>query len=172
MEIKTGEMTTAFAPAISVMAESMLGIEANIPESDIPKVKINDFAEIALDAYGSDVRFEARVVRVDPAETIIDGVSTYKTSFEFIENDERIKSGMTANITVKSGKKEDVLVIPQRYVVKKNGISNVFISEDGKTIKELRVETGLVGSDGNVEIIFGAMEGEKIVNPGSIKKQS
>ncbi|MDD5731398.1 MAG: efflux RND transporter periplasmic adaptor subunit [Patescibacteria group bacterium] len=170
VEIKVGEMAGATAPAISVMTEAKFGVEANIPEADISKIKIDNSAEITLDAYGSDVKFEAKVVRIDPAETVIDGVSTYKTSFEFIKEDERVKSGMTANITVKSGSREGALVIPQRYIIKKNGISNVLITEDQKTTKELRVETGLVGSDGNVEVIFGVMEGERIINPSSVKK--
>jgi HlyD family secretion protein len=170
VDAKVGEMAGAGTPAISVMTEAKFSVEANIPEADISKIKLENLSEITLDAYGSDVKFEAKVVKIDPAETVIDGVSTYKTSFEFIKEDERVKSGMTANITVKTDKKEGTLTIPQRYIIKKNGISNVLITEDERTTKELRVETGLVGSDGNVEVIFGVMEGERIVNPSSIGK--
>lgn len=171
VDAKVGEMAGAGTPAISVMTEAKFSVEANIPEADISKIKVENLAEITLDAYGSDVKFEAKVVKIDPAETVIDGVSTYKTSFEFIKEDERVKSGMTANITVKTGKKEGTLTIPQRYIIKKNGISNVLITEDERTTKELRVETGLIGSDGNVEVIFGVMEGERIINPSSINKK-
>jgi len=111
------------------------------------------------------------VVKIDPAETVIDGVSTYKTSLEFTSEDERIKSGMTANLTISTAKKEDVLVIPQRDLVKKNGKDFVLVSNDGKTTQELEVQVGLIGSDGNAEVLGGLEEGEKIVNPSSIAKK-
>uniref|UniRef100_A0A7C4M0A8 Efflux RND transporter periplasmic adaptor subunit n=1 Tax=candidate division CPR3 bacterium TaxID=2268181 RepID=A0A7C4M0A8_UNCC3 len=170
VEVKVGEMASAFGPAISVMTEARFGVEANIPEADIAKIGLGNPSEITLDAYGQDVKFEAKVIKIDPAETVVDGVSTYKTSFEFINEDEKIKSGMTANITILPGKKEGVLVIPQRYVIRKDGINNVLITEDERNTKELRVELGMTGSDGMVEVVFGVMEGERIINPSSVKK--
>lgn len=171
VDVKVGELSTPSKPVISVMTDAKFKVEANIPEADTAKVKVENTAKITLDAYGADQSFEARVVKVDPAETVVDGVSTYKTTFEFTKEDERVKSGMTANITISTAKQGDILVIPQRYIVKKDGESFATISEDGKTTKEVKIETGLVGSDGNVELIGGLKEGDKIVNPSSIAKK-
>ena len=171
VDVKAGELSTPSKPVISVMTDAKFKVEANVPEADIAKVKVDDTAKTTLDAYGSDQSFDVKVVKIDPAETVVDGVSTYKVTFEFAKEDERVKSGMTANITINTAKKDGVLSIPQRYVVKKNGENFVLISEDNKTTKEVKVEIGLVGSDGNVELVIGLKEGDRIVNPSSIVKK-
>jgi len=170
INIKAGEMAALNQPAISVMSNAKFSIEAYIPEADIAKIKVGNDTSITLDAYGSDVLFNARVVKIDPAETIIDGVSTYKTTLEFLNEDERVKSGMTANLTISTAKSEGVLTIPQRDLIKNNAKNFVLISHDGKTTQELEVQIGLTGSDGNVEVVSGLVEGGKIVNPSSVKK--
>ena len=58
---------------------------------------------------------------VDPAETIIDGVATYKTTLQFTDEDVRIKSGMTANVDITGLEKKDVLAVPQRAVFARAG---------------------------------------------------
>lgn len=161
---KVGEIVSADAAEVSVMSDVKFEIEANIPEADIAKIKISNPAKITLDAYGSDVVFEAKVVKIDPAETIIEGVATYKTTLQFSGNDDRVKSGMTANIDILTAKAENVIVIPQRAVAQKeNGDKIVKILKDDGAVEERKVATGLKGSDGNIEIVEGIQEGEKII---------
>ena len=133
-----------------------------MPEADIAKVAVGNGSLVTLDAYGRDVVFEAKVVAVDPAETIVDGVATYKVTFQFVKNDERVKSGMTANIDIKSASRENVIAVPQRAIIRKNGDQFVRIA-DGESFREVKVETGLRGSDGNIEIISGINEGDKVI---------
>ncbi|MBI2474904.1 HlyD family efflux transporter periplasmic adaptor subunit [Candidatus Uhrbacteria bacterium] len=91
-EAKVGEIISANTVIVSLMSASEFEIEANIPEADIAKVNIGNNAKVTLDAYGNDVVFGVKVVAIDPAETIIDGVATYKVTFQFIETDERIRN--------------------------------------------------------------------------------
>jgi len=162
-EAKVGEIVPANTPIISIISDSKLQIEAYVPEADIAKVKINDLAEVTLDAYGKDVLFEAKVVSIDPAETIIEGVSTYKTVLEFTKEDAKIKSGMTANTDIITARKENVLYIPQRAVITKDKEKIVRKIDNNNQITEVKVETGLKDSDGNIEVLSGLSEGEKIV---------
>ena len=163
VDIKLGEMTAANQEVISVIAENALEIETNIPEVDITKVKIGDEARVTLDAFGNDVIFQAKVIAIDPAETVIEGVATYKTTLQFAQENEQIKPGMTANINIMSAKRENVIVIPQRAVITKNGDKIVNLLNNDGTTKEAVVETGLRGSDGNIEIIKGLKEGDQVV---------
>lgn len=133
-----------------------------MPEADIAKVKIENQAEITLDAYGNDELFVANVIAIDPAETVIDGVSTYKVTLQFSHENGRIKSGMTANINILSDKRENIIAIPQRAVTIKNGDKIVRIV-DGEVILDRIVETGLRGSNGNIEIISGISEGDNVI---------
>jgi len=145
------------------MSNAQFQIEANIPEADIAKVKPGQTANVTLDAYGPDVLFHASVVSVDPAETIVDGVPTYKTTFQFEGTDARIKSGMTANIDIQGQMHENVLSVPQRAVVNHNGKKYVTIKTGKNTTKEVVVSLGLRGSDGAIEITDGLSVGDEVV---------
>ena len=119
-------------------------------------------ADITLDAYGNTVEFKSSVVSIDPAETIIDGVATYKTIIQFSKDDKRIKPGMTANIDIETDKKESATYVPARAVFTKNGKRYVKILL-GEDVKEIEVRAGVRGSEANIEIISGVKEGDKII---------
>lgn len=163
-EAKAGEIVGANISLIALISERQYEIEVFIPEADIAKVKIGNLAQATLDAYGNEVFFEAEAKSIEPAETIIEGVPTYKTILEFIAPDERIKSGMTANIDISTEKRENAIVIPGRAVISRNGDKIVrLLDAKGKTYQEVRVVVGLRGSDGRVEILSGIKEGDKVV---------
>lgn len=169
-DVKAGEIMAQNTPIISVMSLAQFEIEADIPEADIAKIKINDSATITLDAYGNNVVFEAKVIKIDPAEIIIDGVATYKTTFQFMQEDARVKSGMTANIDILTAKKTGVLVIPQRAVIQQNNDQFVQINIGQNKLEQRKITLGLKGSDGNVEVISGLNENDQIVSIGQAVK--
>jgi RND family efflux transporter MFP subunit len=159
---KAGQIVSPNTPLISIISEGQFEIEVNISEADIAKVKVGDYAKITLDAYGDDNIFEAEVVKIDPAETIIEGVSTYKTTLNFKNKDDRIRSGMTANIDILTGKKENVIKVPQRAVADKDGEKFIRVIKDNKP-KEVKIKIGLRGSNGLVEVTDGLFEGDEII---------
>ncbi len=161
-EAKVGEIVSANTALVSVISASRLEVEANIPEVDITKVEIGSEAEITLDAYGSEVIFTAAVSEIEPAETVIEGVPTYKTILQFKEKDERLKPGMTADISILTAIKNNVLYIPQRAVVRENGRNYVRVERNG-LVEEIDVSVGLRGSDGVIEIISGLNEGDRVI---------
>jgi len=163
MEIEVGENASLNVIIISLMSASEFEIEARVAEVDIAKIKINDSAKVTLDAYGSDIIFEAKVVKIDPAETIIEGLPTYKVTLQFIEKDDRLKSGMTADIDILTAQKQEVILIPQRAVISENGDKLVRVLENGNKVKKVIVKTGLRGSSGEIEIVEGLAEGDKVI---------
>ncbi|MFA5841572.1 MAG: efflux RND transporter periplasmic adaptor subunit [Candidatus Paceibacterota bacterium] len=160
-DAKVGEMAPAGTVLSAVISNARYEIEANIPEADIAKIKVGDNAEVTLDAYGNDAVFFAVVSKIDPAETIIDGVATYKTTLQFDKNDARVKPGMTANTDISGQKKSNILFIPGRTISTKDGVKTVILVE-GDNVREVVVTTGLRGSNGDVEILSGLKEGDKI----------
>lgn len=162
-DAKKGEIAPANAILVSLISEAKFEIEANIPEADIAKISLGDSAKVTLDAYGSDVEFEAAVAKIDPAETIIEGVATYKTTLQFVRGDDRIRPGLTANIDILADKRENAIIIPQRAVQSSDGEKFVRIDAGRPEPEERKVVTGLRGSDGNIEIIDGIREGEKVI---------
>ncbi len=162
-DAKVGQIVSANGILTSVISDAKFQIEAQVPEADIAKIKIGDTSKSTLDAYTSDVVFEARVVKIDPAATVVDGVPTYRVTFQFQEQDERVKSGMTANIDISTNERQNAIAIPQRAVIAKGGRTYVEIRGADGAIREVDVETGLRGSDGTVEIVRGLSEGDAVV---------
>lgn len=165
-ETKPGEIVVPNTPVVSLISDAKFEIEANLAEVDIAKTNVGNSAQVTLDAYGSDANFAAAVVAIDPAETIVEGVPTYKVKLQFNVEDERIRSGMTANVVIAADKREAVLVIPQRAVFEQAGQKKVrLLRGEGKkaTVAETAVVLGLRGSDGGVEVLEGLNEGDRVV---------
>lgn len=156
---KVGELSNTAIPTFSIISNTSFEIKAQVPESDIAKVKVGDNAQVTLDAYGNDILFEGTVTAIDPAETIIENVPTYTVTLNFTKNDVRIKSGMTANIDIATGSKEGVLIVPQRAIISKAGQKFVTVVNKDNSLVDTPIVTGLRGSDGSTEIVSGINDG-------------
>ena len=169
VDYEVGEQTQAATPVISMLAENNYEIEVLVSEADIAKVKINDPAEITLDAFGEDVKFAGKIFFIEPAETEIQDVIYYKVIVEFVNDanlrqftPNNIKSGMTANVVITTAEKKDVLIMPSRAVIEKNGDRIVRVLVNG-IINEVLVKVGLRGDEGMVEVLEGVKEGDVVV---------
>jgi len=180
MEAKVGEIVFPSSPYsdnrttfVSIISEHDYEIEARVAEVDIAKINVGDSSKVTLDAYGDDILFEAKITAIDPAETIIEGIPTYKVTLQIINETEKIKSGMTANLDILTNKLEDVISIPQRAVISKNNKKIVRVLKENsnsnmsktstKNIVDIEVKTGIKGSNGRIEIIEGLNVGDAIV---------
>ena len=159
---KVGQIVSANQTIMTVISQSNLEVDANVPEADMAKLQLGNAVRITLDAYGDDVLFTGKVVRIDPAETVIEGVSTYKTTIQFDTDDVRIRSGMTANLDIRTDERLNAIVIPQRSVISRNGRKFVLVAA-GSGTEEREIQTGLKGSDGNIEVVSGLVPGELIL---------
>lgn len=174
-----GEIINPGSPVISMIGNGNLEIEAQISEADVAKIKIGNEVNVTLDAYGSDENFIAKLVHIDPAAKVLDGVATYSATFQFVEQNEKILPGLTADLDIKTDQRKNVLFIPSRDVIYKNdkkyvkvmvkdnsqeyaNLTAISESDEGKVF-EVEIETGLKGSDGRIEIISGLKEGDQVV---------
>lgn len=162
VDVEKGGAVSISDSAVSLISADDLEIESFIPETNISGIAVNDPAVVTLDAYGDTVPFSAKVVSIDPAETIRDGVSTYRVKLHFAEKDERIRSGMTANIVITTDARSGVLAVPQGIVQEKNGTKTVTVLVGGKK-EERIVTTGAISSLGTVEILSGLSSGDIVL---------
>lgn len=100
-EAKLGEVAAANDHLISVLSVGDWEIEANVPEVSVGRISVGDSVEINLDAL-PDEKFSGIVTYVEPAETVIDGVVYFRITVKFNEIDERLRSGLTANLRINS----------------------------------------------------------------------
>jgi multidrug resistance efflux pump len=159
---KVGSIFSANNTAISLISNNNFQIESYVPEINISLIKVGNPVTVTLDAYGSGVLFDAKVASIDPAETIKDGVSTYKVVLEFLDTDSRPKSGMTGTIIITTEKKENVIAVPQGIITINGGKKFVTVKE-GATTSERQVETGSIASNGTIEIVSGLQDGEVVI---------
>lgn len=175
-----GEMPTAGKSVISMLAKNNFDIEVDVSEADIAKVKLNNPAEITLDAFGEDCKFLGKVYFIEPAETKIQDVIYYKVKIKFDDSQNApgqnnissstqqsyfasIKPGMTANVIITTAKKNNILLIPSRAVIEKNGDGKIVRILSNRQISESPVDLGLRGDEGMVEVLSGVKAGDEVV---------
>ncbi len=164
MDVKVGQIVSPGDASIAMIGKGLFEIESFIPEVNISRVSVGIPAIVSLDAYGPEVEFDATVVATDPAETVRDGVSTYKTTLRFLNDDPRIKSGMTANIRIIAERNPDAIVIPKSIIEERDGLKLIRI-KIGESTEERSIETGGSTALGQVEVISGLSEGDIILIP-------
>lgn len=139
-----------------------LHIEAQIPESDVAKVRTGMRARVTFDALARDEVFEATVSELESSATVIQDVVSYQGNFELARTvDERLRDGMTANIDIQSNHRDNVLILPFRAIAREGDAYSVKL-RDGDTFVTRPVKIGLEGDEGEVEILSGLQEGDEV----------
>lgn len=167
IDVELGEIVGTTNSVISINSNNAFQIETFVPEVNVKDLKIGDTAKVKLDAFGKDEIFDAKVISIEPAQTVRDGVSSYKTKFEFNQKDDRIRAGMTANVVITTENRPDSILLPATAVYKKDNFDYVKVLV-GKTVIEKQVTIGNFDAIGNREIISGVSIGENVLkNPNN-----
>lgn len=167
-DVKIGETASLGTPLVSIISDSAFEIEATVPETDIGKIMSRNLARVTIDAFPGEV-FAGRVFLIDPAQTNNDGVVGYNVKIAFDAVDPRMKSGLTANLDIETRRKDDALLLPQYAIVQNDKGMFVETFRD-KRVEQIPVVLGLQDQKGNVEIVSGVREGERVIIVGLKKK--
>ncbi|MBU0546426.1 efflux RND transporter periplasmic adaptor subunit, partial [Patescibacteria group bacterium] len=157
---KRGEMVSMTDPVIEMLAPRY-EVKVDIPETDVPKLSLENAVIITLDAFGEDHEFTGNIASIEPASTDIQDVVYYKVRVTLDDTDMEIMPGMTANVRINTADRKDVIIVPLR-TVRTNGTKYVRLLVDGKEV-ERPVTIGLKGDDGKVEILEGLDGGEEVI---------
>ncbi len=167
---KLGQIVTVTTAAIanssliSIISLKQLEIDANIPEVNIGNLALGQPVAITFDALPGE-QFSGSVMEIDPAETVIGGVVNYQIKIALNSNDPRIKSGLTANLSIKTATKTKVVILPQ-YAIQQNNAGTFVRLVNGTTTTDVPVKLGIRGTDGNVEVVSGVTAGDEVQNVG------
>lgn len=163
-DAKVGQIVSPNVQMVGMISEAKYQIDVNIPEIDISKVALGNSVSITLDAIPKET-FMGKVISIDPAETVIDGAVNFKVKIAFEKADPRVKSGFTANLTVITLVKENILFLPQFAILQND--EGIFVKKiDGTDLVQTAITTGIKGRDGSVEVLSGVSEGDKVANIG------
>jgi RND family efflux transporter MFP subunit len=162
VNVKAGEMRPSTTPSITLLGNTPYRIEMFVSEIDIPKVQVSQSGSIELDAFRG-FPIPLRVGEIDPGATDRDGVPKYRVKLDFVAPKEALKIGMTGDAEIITGISKDVVSVPLRAVLEREGKKIVrILKSDGKTVEERTVTTGIDGSNGDIQVT-GVEEGETVV---------
>lgn len=147
---KIAIVKTGATPAITV----------NLTEIDVPKVKVGHKATVTFDAL-PDKTFSGKIIAIDTAGSISSGVANYPVTIQLDSGTEDILSNMSANVSIITSFKDNVVYVPVAAVKTQNEESTVSIMESDSP-KVTAVTTG-IQSTTYVEIVSGISEGDDVV---------
>lgn len=164
-DAEVGELATVGKSVLTVETIGSLQISADVPETDAFAISENMNASLTFDALSSERITEAHVQAIHPAAIVIEGVPTFHVVLQPKSTDTKLRSGITANVTVHAAKKEGAIAIPRRAIINKSEKQFIRKQTGEEEFSEVEITTGLIGSDGLVEVTSGLSEGDKIVTP-------
>jgi HlyD family secretion protein len=100
-------------PELFVLAEDLSDMELHvgIDEADISLVEAGQSGTFTVDAW-PDQTFEATVELVALNPTVTNNVVTYTAELDVDNTERRLRPGMTATVTIQTGRRDDVLRVP------------------------------------------------------------
>ena len=159
-----GDMTGG-SPILTIEQLRPVKVLVNVSEGEFTKVRKGMNVDIKLDVYGDEV-FTGTVSLIHP--TIDPATRTFTVEIDIMNNDERVRPGMFARVSMNFGTSNHV-VVPDRAVVKMLGSGDRFIyvvKEDG-TVAYTKVELGRRMEE-RYEILSGINDGDEVVVTGQI----
>lgn len=172
-DIEVGEQIVSGGVAaqkttFQMMDNSDYHIDVDVPETQIAKISPESDVDVTFDGLDKDQHFEGRIVSVEPGPTIIQDVVYYKVKVALVTKDERLKPGMTADVTIETESKENVLAIPERAITSLDGKKGVMIPDAKNNPVQKEIRTGVRGDEGMIEVIEGLKVGDMIFVPATL----
>ncbi len=162
----TGSSSSTSSTSSALMTLSNIsGLQVVVPfaEADAARLQAGQQATITFDAV-SGLSLAAHVLSVANIATVVSNVTNYSTTLVLDSIDQRLKLGMTANVTVTVQQAANVLVLSNSAITRVAGTAFVTVlDKDGKQARR-QVQTGVVG-DSTTEILSGLAQGDRVVLP-------
>jgi RND family efflux transporter MFP subunit len=172
-----GDVITPFSSALDAkgavvtMADmETLEVEADVSESNLSKVKLEQPCEIQLDAL-PDLRLRGLVQRIVP--TVDRAKATVLVKIKFLDHNPQVLPEMSAKVAflekeMPAEQRTSRTVVHPDAIVERNGKRVVFIMKEGKAL-ETAIETGEKIGD-MLEVRQGPTAGDKVIlrPPGNL----
>lgn len=135
-------------PELFVIAQDLtdMRVIADIDEADIGGVKEGQRVSFTVDAFPEDT-FEGTVTQVRQEATTESNVVTYEVVISAPNADLKLKPGLTANVTIFTMEKNDVLTVPAKAL---RFMPNEAFLKKGESIEDCEAPHKLWTKDGNV----------------------
>jgi membrane fusion protein (multidrug efflux system) len=159
--IEVGSRVNANQKVYTIEDFKPLLIRVFVPTSDAIRLKTGLPADVSTEILRGEV-FIGKVTLINPRIDVQTG--TIKVTVEAYDDTLRLKPGMFVEVRIATGKKENVLVIPRKAILYKQGKTYVFVLKDNLA-GQREVALGLTEED-QAEVTSGLAEGDVIVSVG------
>lgn len=159
IDVSLGETAQANAP-VGTLVSTSLKIESEVSELDIAGIRLDQPVAFSFDAIEGRT-FAGRVLSVAPRETSKDDDIYYKVEIAIDGSDPAVRIGMTADLDIEVGRKENALLVPRRQVYRREGKDYVKVLTASGAVEEVEVTVGLRGRE-DYEILSGVRESDRI----------
>jgi macrolide-specific efflux system membrane fusion protein len=153
-------MVDSSVGAVILADLSQLDIALTVAETDEPKVKVGQAAQVTLDAVPG-VTFAGRVDEMDLVGTMTQGVVNYPATVVMTDTSGQVRPGMNATVSVIVEQRDSVLLVPNRAVQTQGRAHLVTVLYQGQQI-QTPVTIGLSG-DTQTEVVDGLREGDIVL---------
>ncbi len=157
--VREGQYVTPKTELYMLADLSRVWVYVDVYEEDLPWVKQGDDAEMRVRAAPGRT-FYGKVVYIYPY--MERKTRTARVRLEFENPDLLLKPEMFANITLRSGRVVDAVVVPSEAVVRSGERELLFVVREPGKFEPRPVTLGL-SSGGKVQIIEGLAPGEEVV---------
>ena len=174
-------------PTLFTIAQDLtkMEIDTSVDEADISRVQLGQPVSFTVDSY-PETRFAGKVVQIRNAPITTQNVVTYVVVVGVDNKDLKLKPGMTANVSIETSRKENVVKLPAaalrfrpkgakgmqaskatrekpatgtepRKMKKEAGQQQVFVLGPENKPVAVKIRTG-ISSDGQVELVEGNLK--------------
>ncbi|HEX6094831.1 MAG TPA: efflux RND transporter periplasmic adaptor subunit [Thermoanaerobaculia bacterium] len=176
--VVTGTMNNP-GSVIAVIADlSQILVEAEVGETEVVSVRLNQQAKIKVDAI-PDREYHGHVVEIGSSAAVRQGAGAgiryFKVKVAIGDADERLRPGMTSQVSIVTSSAPNAVAVPIQTVVERvPGASGedaddddkpkkkyVFLAAGGKA-KQVEVQTGISDAT-HVVIVSGVKEGDRLI---------
>jgi RND family efflux transporter MFP subunit len=160
--VSTGDTVSTNTAVITVGDLSGLVVETFVPERFVTAARRGLPAQVSLEALPGEL-FPAVVDEVSP---ILDPASrTLRIRLRFNRQDERIRAGMFAMVSLVTSSRSGIPVIPRAALINTYGSWIVFIADEQNIARRREITLGLESED-LVEVTGGLELGDRVVTAG------
>jgi macrolide-specific efflux system membrane fusion protein len=154
---KAGESVSAYGAIIGLADPTNLIITADISEDDVPKLALEQVADLTLDAFSSE-KLTGIITKLPTSLVTTQGIIQDRSiRIEVVWPKAGAEIGMLARVTITAQHKENVLKVPIESV-KRSGRRTFVEFMDGDIKRAKNVEIG-IQTETEVEILSGLEEG-------------
>ncbi|HLH70135.1 MAG TPA: biotin/lipoyl-binding protein [Candidatus Dormibacteraeota bacterium] len=159
----SGASSSGGSSAFITIADTS-SFQAVVPfaEVDAAKLQSGQQASITFPAI-PNLTITGTLLSVSPVAQVVSNVVDYVATFNLLQNDPRLRSGMTANASVIVQQVQNALSVPNLAIRNQGGTTVVDVYRNGK-VTPVEVEEGLVG-DTATEVRGDLRPGEEVVLP-------